>query len=360
MNRAKKKKQYRMEQQDVEGISRKQWKHTVSLELFVFLKILCIMLIPIMYFVYSPLLVVCMLAYFGLYFLTPLVERTINTSVIKKNHIKVPKLDSALALIIIVVALFGVCLGGTNQVKQAKFDNMPQFGNVREIDFDEARQDSWWDDIVTDIKNFGSLLTGERSVSVSNRRQFGMVKPPENFVASKKDLPDVEWSQSMGGMPNFGGLEGGMPNFGGGRPQRPNIDFSIEDIPVEYMFSSIVSAVSTVLIFSVSAFGILSLLLLAYRLKKFDKTMNETITIDNVNLTDEEIDKILSFGEFVAERTEDGDDDISEVLGIQNAEEESPCLGKVSEALGPTTEEEDIAILGDNFSLDDIYEDGER
>src|SRR5574344_1787287 len=126
MNKTKRKKQQRMEEQDAQGISRKTFNHSISLEFFIAVKILCIASIPILYFVYSPLLIVSVLAYVFLFFISILAERKINKSVIKSNHIKIFKLDSAVALLIIIISLFGVCIGGTNKVKSGNFENMEQ------------------------------------------------------------------------------------------------------------------------------------------------------------------------------------------------------------------------------------------
>ena len=109
-SRSKKKDVYRKEQQDAKCISRKKWNYTMSFKMFLIIKIILILLIPIIYFVYSPLLVVLMLLYVGVFFLARLTERSMNTSVIKTNHIHIPKFDSALALVLIVVAICGILI----------------------------------------------------------------------------------------------------------------------------------------------------------------------------------------------------------------------------------------------------------
>ncbi len=343
MKRSKKKQQVIIEEQDSLGISRKKWDHTISLKLFVILKIICIALIPIVYFVYSPFLIVCMVAYVSLFFLSIMAERRINTSVIKSNHIKIPKLDSALALIIIVISLFGVCMSGTSKVKKPSFENAPDFSNVKEIDFDGARKNMWLREFTNTLKNFGSLLTGERSVFSGGKQSFGMKEAPKDFPKDMSELPE------------------GMPSFEG-RPTRPNIDFDIDDLPIEYLFSSILTTVNTVLIFSVSGAGIISLLVLYVKQRKFENIMNDIVITEDVTLTDEEIDRILSFGELVIEKTVDAKETLDSIDSIDNVNiyNETKKENNESQELlqkEVVNEEENISILDDNFNLDKIYED---
>ncbi len=346
MKRSKKKLQQKIEQQDVLGISRKKWNHTIPLEVFVALKFVCIILIPIVYFVYSPLLVVCMFAYVGLFFLSIMAERGMNKSVIKSNHIKIPKMDSALALIVIVIAFFGVCMGGTAKVKTPNFSNTAQIGNFKEIDFGGIRKDSWWRDFKSSLTNFGSLLTGERSIFGSGKKDFGMMKPPADFISDMGDIPN-------------------MPSNGEGRPSMPKFDFNIDDLPVEYMFSSIISTVNTAIIFSVSISGMISLFVLAYKCKKFNKLMKEVIVTENVFLTEQEIDKILDFGELVCEKQTNDDDldfnreDNTETISNPNQPNYLPIQTEDDNSIEDNTrleEKEDIEILNENFDIDKIYD----
>ncbi len=121
---AKKKRIQIMEQQDAEGISRKRWKHTLNPNIFILIKTILIILIPIIYFVYSPILILVMVSYVGVYFLAQMAEHSLNKSVIRANHIHIFKFDSAIALIIIVISIFGVCLSTTNKTKDSVFEKM--------------------------------------------------------------------------------------------------------------------------------------------------------------------------------------------------------------------------------------------
>ena len=304
MKRSKTKKQQRMEEQDALGISRQKWKHTMSLKLFVILKFACIVSIPIVYFVYSPLLVVCMGFYVSLFFLSIMAERRVNISVIRSNHIKIPKFDSAIALIIIVISLFGIFLSGTNKVKQANFSESPRFEQISNINFKGIRKNSVLRTIKTKVKNFGSLLTGERSIFGDGKSEFGTKRPPSNFPTDKSDIPsDISGRFPSGGSSGTGDYNREdvfCEDFDfSNRPQRHKFDFSMSDLPVEFMFSSIISTLNTILIFSTCGFGLLSLLALYLKIRKFNKRINEVLVETTVTLTDEEIDKILDFGEKV-------------------------------------------------------------
>ncbi len=353
MKRSKKKKQLRMEEQDAKGISRKKWNHTISLKLFVVLKLVCIISIPIVYFVYSPLLVLCMLCYIGLFFLAIMAERRINTSIIKSNHIKIPKLDSALALILVVVAIFGSIISGTSKTKESTFKNMPnfKFSQNTNMDFGKIKRQSWLNSVATDLKTFGSILTGERSIFGDGKQEFGRIKAPENFVVDKNNIPEMP----SGETPDFSEMgEGGfdMSNF----PKRPNIDFSMKDVPVEYMFSSITTTVITVLIFSVSGCGLLSLIVLYIKKKKFERVINEVLLEEQVLLTDEEIEKLLDFGELVEDvsETKEKTKDIIHNCSHKMQVNENKNNKKVETPL--VTSEKDLIILQDDFNIDKLFD----
>jgi len=100
-----------------------------------------------------------------------------------------------------------------------------------------------WSKITTSMTNFGSLLTGQRSLFGSNRG-FGFItapKLPDGFIANASEL-----SENMADMPRGGG-------------GRPDFDMDITNISIEFMFSQILSTVQTALIFLVVGAGIFSL-----------------------------------------------------------------------------------------------------
>ena len=253
----------KLEKMDSEGISRKKWKFTYSPDKFIKIKIGLIILIPIVYLLYSPLLVVVMLLYIGLFYLAIATERKMNKSVIKSNHIKIPKFDSAIALLLVVIALLGSIFGVSNG-RVGRFSN------------------TLWSKITTSLSNFGSLLTGQRAL-IGRKLSFlfgTAPTPPDGFIASSS-----EFQNQMGDMPPGGG---GRPDF--------NLD--ITNIPIEFMFSQILSTVQTALVFAVVGVGIFSILMTRKKMKKFEIAINELVLDADIKLiSNQDIDKIISFGQ---------------------------------------------------------------
>lgn len=250
----------KLERLDDQGIQRKKWKFTYTPKRFMIVKSILIGLIPILYFIYSPLLVVVMIAYIGLFYLAMATERHMNKSVIKSNHIKIPKFDSAIALLVVVIALLG-SIFGVSGGRVGRFSN------------------TLWMKFTTSLRNFGSLLTGKRAL-IGGQKGFGFgtqPTPPEGFI------PDSEaFNEMMGPMP-------------GGRPDM-DIDFS--DLPIEFMFSQILSTVQTALVFAVAVIGLFSLIMTQRKIKRFNIQINEFVIDGDIKLIDDQdIDKILSFGE---------------------------------------------------------------
>lgn len=278
---AKKKKIKNMEKEDAQGVSRKRYKRTLSFETFAILKGVVLALIPVMFFLYSPALVLVMAAYVALAYAAILTERGMNKSVIKANHIHIPKADSAIAAVIIVIALVGAVIGAVSvsrppMLKNFSSSDMENFaGNAGSF-----RVGGFFMRIKQVLSNFGSLLTGKRSIS--NGLGFGTQSPP-------------------------GGGHGG---------------FSFDDLPLQYLFSLILSIVSTVLICLVFLLGCYSLLSAYLKRRKFSKMMNEVIYDGEIKLlSDEELDEILSFGD---EQPAQGDDPPARRESSPVGEEEPP------------------------------------
>ena len=250
----------KLERLDDQGINRKKWKFTYTPKRFIIVKSILIGLIPILYFIYSPLLVIVMVAYIGLFYLAIATERHMNKSVIKSNHIKIPKFDSAIALLVVVISLLGSIFGVSNG-RVGRFSN------------------TVWMKFTTSLRNFGSLLTGKRAL-IGGSRDFGFgtrPEPPEGFI------PDGEAFNEM-----MGPMQGG----------RPDMDIDFSDLPIEFMFSQILSTVQTTLVFAVVVIGLLSLWLTNKKIKKFNIEINEFVIDGHINLiSDEDIEKILAFGE---------------------------------------------------------------
>lgn len=288
MKRSKKKQIYRMEQQDDLAISRKKYKKTINYNLFVFLKILGIILIPLFYFIYSPLLILCVGYYISLYFFAIMAERRMNVSLIKSNHIKIAKFDSALALIVIIIAFCGVAFSSTNKVKDSNFSNADSsqiYDYKHNNNMSGIRKNNIWKSIETTMTNLGTLLTGERSIFGEGSNNFGMGSPPEKFSDGNDTTSD-----------------------------REEMQLNIDDLPIEYLFSSSLSSVITILIFSISGIGVISLIVLQKKKNKFDNLMMEVLNDEVVLLTDAEIDKILMFGEEPSENENLDNDDADKKL----------------------------------------------
>lgn len=245
---AKKKKLREMEQEDAQGLSRKKLQRTMSFEIYVFLKCILLVAIPMVFFLYSPALIFVMAAYVALYYAAILTERGMNKSVIRANHIRIPKFDSAIAMIVIIVALVGALVSVFSASRPP-----PKFGEgMGGMPFG-----GFFMNVQRAIENFASLLTGKRSVVSFG---FGSQSPPP-----------------MGGGPK---------------------NFSVEDLPLEYLFSLVLSTLSTGLICVVFIVGIFSIVHVFLKRRKFARVMNEVIYDGELKiLSDEELDEILSFGE---------------------------------------------------------------
>lgn len=309
------------ERQDALGISRKKYKHTVKPETFFIIKLSLIVAIPIVYFVYSPLLILVFIAYVGLFFLARMAEHSMNRSVIRSNHIRIFKFDSAIALIVIIISLVGVCMSGS-KAKTPMFDDMPKIevsDFMNAPDFGKMRRNKGWSEFTRGLKNFGSLLTGERSVFKSSEKpRFGFKEPPEGFTPPEDFTP----------------------------PPRGGRGFDMRDLPIDYVFSSAFSTVNAVLIFATAGFGLISLLAIYLKKRKFDYYMNELITDGKITaLSDEELDRILSFGEEVSE-TDVRTDELIEKHIAEQAEKDCTARAALKEISDTGGNDESVAFTG--------------
>jgi len=324
----KKRKIREKELQDAQGLSRKKWKFNISPKIFFILKLSLVVAIPIFYFIYSPLLVLLMIFYVALFFMAFMTEHQLNKSVIKSNHIHIPKFDSAIALILIVIAFCGVCSSGMNKTKTGLFDNSTSTEIstiVRNKDFDSLRSSNWWRTFTQSLTNLGTLLTGERSIFGSSKGNFnfGTMEPPTDFPSNSDEVPPTQT----------------------GRGDRK---MSMDDVPVSYMFSSILSSVDTVLIFAVSISGALSCLYVFLRKRKLDNAMDEVIMDEAITLLDdEEINRILSFGEVVEQKS------LTEKEINQKIQDEV-IFDEQNETIKVIKDEENIEKKEDNSNEDEI------
>ncbi len=262
----KKKKIKRFESQDAKGISRKRFKLVIKPKSYLIMKAIGVVLIPVTYFGYSPLLVLVMIYFVSMFFAAIGCEHSMNRSVIRSNHIKIPKYDSAVALVLICISAFGsfftVAQGG-----------MGRFANTLSMK------------ILQSLKNFGSLLTGQRSIfGRTPHFGFGTMNKPEGFIPNEDEF-----------ISQFGGTPPTPPDFG---DRAPRFELTMDDIPIEFMFSQLLSTVTTVLIILVGVLGAISFYYTIKKMKKFNEIQNEVIVEGTIEmLADDDIESILDFGE---------------------------------------------------------------
>ena len=386
---SKKKKIQKMEAQDAEGISRKKYKFTINPTVFIIIKLIIIALIPFFYFIYSPMLIFVFIAYIGLFFLARLAERSMNKSVIRSNHIHISKIDSGVALIVVMIAVCGGVMSMTKKNVQSTFQGMsnkdfiqmrgdkeesdssdnssfPNFpfgggfgsdqtttddGNENNImSFDKMKKNMVWVKIKQNLVNIGSLLTGNRNLFAEEQSfNFTPSKPPEDFITDSSEIPELPEGLDFGDldMSEFGGI-------GGGRGK--DFMFSMDNIPINYVTSSTMSTINSILIFTVAGMGLLSIFAIFIKKHKFEKEMNEVIVEGKIEmLSNEELNRILSFGEEVDESTIN-QNEIAEKIKAENlrsSKSKNQSFDFVDEKKQEEIIEEDIQILNENFDFND-------
>ncbi len=245
----------KMERQDELGISRKEVKGAMRPEVFIILKIISIIAVPLMYLLYSPFLIFAVIFSSLLLIFAFKTEKYMNKSYIKKNHIKIPKFDSIIACIVILITVFGT-INSLNTKKK-----MPAFNIGMEIKIK--------------LENTGSCLTGRRGI-------FNNLKI-SNFAPAS--LPD---------------------GFEGPKPQH----MEMEDLPVEMLFSVVISSLNSVLLILIPISSGLSLWMFIKKRKRLDKFMNEIISDDYEVMSDDEIKRLLMFDLIPLEDTTNLDNEI--------------------------------------------------
>ena len=195
---------HRMEVEDDLGIKRGTKKTlVVPNKVYILIKIILIAAIPVVYFICSPLLVVVVLAYFGLIVITNNIEKNYNLGLKKELHIHLPKTDSLLCLLLVLITVVGVVVSSVSMTQRSSmfegFDDSQLEEVIDEGDFSSA--DFVWMQIWTKTKDFGTLMTGTRYF-FQEQRGFGGPggEPPEGFSPpSGSDMPDM--SELLDNMP---------------------------------------------------------------------------------------------------------------------------------------------------------------
>ena len=204
MKNSKKDLIHRMEVEDDLGIKRGAKKRfVVPNKVYILIKIILIAAIPVVYFLCSPLLIVVVLAYFGLIVITNNIERNYNLGLKKELHIHLPKTDSLLCLLLVLITVVGVVVSSVSMTQRSSmfegFDDSQLEDVIDEGDFSSA--DFVWMQIWTKTKDFGTLMTGTRYF-FQEQRGFGGPggEPPEGFSPpSGSDMPDM--SELLDNMP---------------------------------------------------------------------------------------------------------------------------------------------------------------
>lgn len=204
MKNSKKDLIHRMEVEDDLGIKRGTKKSlVVPNKVYILIKIILIAAIPVVYFICSPLLIVVVLAYFGLIIITNNIEKNYNLGLKKELHIHLPKTDSLLCLLLVLITVVGVVVSSVSMTQRSSmfegFDDSQLEDVIDEGDFSSA--DFVWMQIWTKTKDFGTLMTGTRYF-FQEQRGFGGPggEPPEGFSPpSGSDMPDM--SELLDNMP---------------------------------------------------------------------------------------------------------------------------------------------------------------
>ena len=223
---------HRMEVEDDLGIKRGAKKRfVVPNKVYILVKIILIAAIPAVYFICSPLLIVVVLAYFGFIIITNNIEKNFNLGLKKELHIHLPKTDSLLCLLLVLIAVTGIVVSSVSMTQRNSmfegFDDSQLESVLEEGDFSSA--DFVWMQIWTKAKDFGTLMTGTRYF-FQERRGFGGPggEPPEGFA----------------------------PPSGSDRPDMSEL---LDDMPFSVIFESIIKAVDTGMLVLICVCGLFSI-----------------------------------------------------------------------------------------------------
>lgn len=237
MKNSKKDRIYRMEVEDDLGIRRGRKKRFVlPNRVYILVKLVLIAAIPAVYFLCSPLLAVVALAYFGLIVITNNIEKNFNLGLKKSLQIHLPKADSLLCLLLILITVVGMVVSSVSMTqKSSQFEGFDESMLEDVIDNEDISEAGIvWMQIRTKTKDFGTLMTGTRYLFIE-QRGFG----------------------SFGGPGGPGGEppEGFSPPTGGGMPDMSEL---LDDTPFSIIFESIIKAVDSGLLVVICVCGLLS------------------------------------------------------------------------------------------------------
>lgn len=251
MRASDKKRIHRMEVEDDLGIKRGvKSKFVVPIKLYKLIKLCLIIAIPVVYFICSPLLILVVLAYFGLIFVTNNVEKNLNQGLRKDLHVHLPKIDSILCILLIIITIAGTVVSSVSTTqKKSMFEGMnsTQLEEVLGKDFDDSKFTSMR--IWNKVKDVGTLLTGTRYFFQEERGFRGGIGGfrPEGFEPPEGFTPP----------------EGFSPPSGDFSP--PDMNEMLSNMPFSIIFQSIIKAVDTGMLILIVLCGLTSF----RKIKKF-------------------------------------------------------------------------------------------
>ncbi len=217
----------------------------VSMKTYRRIKLALIIAIPIVYFVYSGLLLFVFAGLSATIVLTNVKEKEFNKGLKKELQSSLPKGDSLLAILVIIISIVSILFSlSTSSQRKSMFQGFNETEiqeSIKDFDFEFDKGDMIWREIQNQLRSLGNLSTGER-VFFQEARRFGMMgkgMPPDGFEPPAGD---------MGSMPD-------MPEM------KPPKDMSemMDEIPFSILFSSILKSVNTGLVFLVAGVGVISL-----------------------------------------------------------------------------------------------------
>lgn len=244
MRASDKKRIHRMEIEDDLGIKRGiKARFPVSTKVYKLIKLCLLIAIPVIYFLCSPLLILIVLAYFGLIFLTNNVEKNINQGLRKDLQVHLPKTDSILCVLLIIIAVTSSVVSSVSTTQRKSVFEGMNSSDLEEIinkDFDDSafKVKAVWNK----IKEIGTLSTGTRYFFKEERAFRGGIGGfrPEGF-----EPPE-----------DFSPPEGFEPPEGDFSP--PDMNEMLSDMPFSIIFQSIVKAVASGMLILIILCGLLS------------------------------------------------------------------------------------------------------
>ena len=238
------------------------------------LKIVLLAMIPFLYFMYSPLLVLPCILYACTFFVSKYFEKKANKGLRRNLWVKLPRWDTIIAMVLVGMVFFGLILSiSTTSAKPSDFEGMTQrqvrvYLENRGVPSDMSRQAA--DTIVSLGANksrgekylvqFTTMFTGERVLfRARNTGLFGFGQPAI--------------SAPPGATVNQGGGDGGTLKIRGENGQETTLNLGdisgkLSDIPAVNTLAAIVVVLNSMLIAGIIGIG-------AYSVVKMKKTIKE-------------------------------------------------------------------------------------